>query len=85
MDGDEMTEIEFNEAIQAMCWSKADEFRLVGYEHVTALDVWRCASQKYDKTGFPPLHKLANDILSLKATQFMNFMTISAYRGSRFD
>lgn len=81
----EMTEQQLNEAIESLCRSKAEEFRLIGYEHVTGADIWECVSHKYEKNGPPPLHQLVNDILSLKANQFMNYMTISAYRGSRFE
>jgi len=84
MAEDEMSEKQLNEAIESLCVSKAEEFRLIGYEQVTGRDIWECVSQKYEKEGFPPLHQLVNDILSLKATQFMNYMTISAFRGSRF-
>ncbi|MNW34971.1 Post-transcriptional regulator ComN [compost metagenome] len=85
MAKEEFTEKHLNEAIETLCQSKAEEFRLIGYEHVTGSDIWACINQKYEKNGFPPLHQLVNDILSLKATQFMNYMTISAYRGSRFE
>ncbi|CAM4358916.1 hypothetical protein HMSSN036_73290 [Paenibacillus macerans] len=78
-----LTEQELNEAIESLCRSKAEEFRLIGYEHVTGPEIWECVSQKYEKEGIPPMHQLVNDILSLKVTQFMNYMTISAYRGSR--
>lgn len=81
----ELNEKELNEAIEGLCRSKAEEFRLIGYEHVTGPDVWECVSQNYEINGFPPMHQLVNDILSLKATQFMNYMTISAFRGSRFE
>lgn len=84
MAEDEMSEKQLNEAIESLCISKAEEFRLIGYEQVTGRDIWECVSQKYEKEGFPPLYQLVNDILSLKATQFMNYMTISAFRGSRF-
>lgn len=83
MAEEELTEQELNEAIESLCRSKAEEFRLIGYEHVTGSEVWECVSQKYEKEGTPPMHQLVNDILSLKVTQFMNYMTISAYRGSR--
>ncbi|GGH29593.1 post-transcriptional regulator [Paenibacillus segetis] len=78
------TEKELNVAIEGLCRSKAEEFRLIGYEHVTATDIWNCVSHKYEKEGTPPLHQLVNDILSLKIIHFMNFITISAYRGSQF-
>ncbi|MBD3917792.1 hypothetical protein H8B09_03435 [Paenibacillus sp. PR3] len=70
--------------VQTLCESKAEEFRLIGYEHVEAEEVWTCVSSKYSKNGVPALHAVVNDILSLKATTFMNQMTLNAYRGSRF-
>lgn len=85
MAEEEMNDQELISMIEELCSSKAEEFRLVGYEHVTSSDVWECVSQKYKKEGMPPLHRLVNDILALKATAFMNYLTISAYRGSRFE
>lgn len=81
---EEMDDHELEKAIELLCCSKAEEFQLVGYQYVTSKDVWNCVSHKYEKQGIPPLHQLVNDILSLKATSFMNFMTVSAYRGSSF-
>lgn len=73
------------EAIELCCESKAEELRLIGYEHVTWQEVWECINSKYIKSGSQPaLHKVVNDILSLKATQFMNYVTVAAYRGSPF-
>lgn len=76
-----MEEAEMNEMIEQLCESKADEFRLIGYEHVSGRDVWECVSDGYHKKGFPPLYQVVNDILSLKVTQFMNYITINMYRG----
>ncbi|XID93636.1 post-transcriptional regulator [Paenibacillaceae bacterium WGS1546] len=72
---------ELNETIAQLCRSKAEEFRLIGYEQVTGEDVWECVSDKYHKKGTPPLYAVVNDILSLKVTQFMNFITLNMYRG----
>ncbi|WP_309244802.1 post-transcriptional regulator [Cohnella silvisoli] len=77
----ELTEFEMNETIEQLCLSKAEEFHLIGYEQVTGADVWECVSDKYHKKGTPPLYEMVNDILSLKVTQFMNFITLSMYRG----
>ena len=81
---EEMNDTELEQSIELLCQSKAEELRLVGYEYVTSKDVWNCVSHKYEKQGIPPLHQLVNDILSLKATSFMNFLTVAAYRGSSF-
>jgi hypothetical protein len=79
--GSEMSELEMNETIEQLCLSKAEEFHLIGYEQVTGADIWECVSDKYHKKGTPPLYEVVNDILSLKVTQFMNFITLSMYRG----
>jgi hypothetical protein len=79
-----LNEAELNEMIEQLCNSKADEFRMLGYEQVTGREVWDCIAEKYQKKGFPPLHQIVNDILSLKSTQFMNWMTMSIYKNPQF-
>ncbi|MBD0381728.1 hypothetical protein ICC18_16515 [Paenibacillus sp. WST5] len=79
-----LSEYELNEVIENLCLSKVDEFIMLGYEHVSGKDIWDCVSDKYRKTGVPPLHQIVNDILSLKSTQFMNWMTLSVYKGAQF-
>ncbi|WP_341281783.1 post-transcriptional regulator [Paenibacillus sp. FSL H8-0537] len=79
-----MEEQDLAQVIEQLCNSKAEEFRLIGYEHANGKDIWACVSAGYKKSGQPELHKLVNDILSLKVTSFMNFLTISAYRGTHF-
>ncbi len=77
----QLEEDEMNAMIEQLCLSKAEEFRLIGYEHVNGQDVWECVSDKYHKKGTPPLYQIVNDILSLKVTQFMNYITLNMYRG----
>lgn len=79
-----MSEYEWASTIESLCNSKAEEFRLIGYEHVEGNDVWQCVNDKYVKTGQPAMHQVVNDILSLKVVKFMNFMTLSAYKGTHF-
>lgn len=79
-ESDTLNEIELNEMIEELCKSKADEFKMLGYEHVSGRDVWDCIEERYQKKGYPPLHQIVNDILSLKSTQFMNWMTMSIYK-----
>ncbi|WP_310942890.1 post-transcriptional regulator [Paenibacillus doosanensis] len=80
-----LSDDELNEVIESICTSKAEEFRMIGYEHVTGKDIWECVSDKYRKTGSPPLHRVVNDILSLKVTSFMNWMTMSIYKTNPFQ
>lgn len=70
-----------DEDIQMLCKSKAEEFWLLGYEQVTAEEVWECVLHKYRKQHTNQMHKIVNDILSLKVTDFMNYITMQAYRG----
>ncbi|KGE18258.1 post-transcriptional regulator [Paenibacillus wynnii] len=81
MESEQWNHDEISEEIEAMCRSKAEEFRLLGYEYVTGKDIWNCISRHYVKEGTPPLHKLVNDIYSLKVNSYMNYLTIAAYRG----
>ncbi|SFS58834.1 post-transcriptional regulator [Paenibacillus sp. BC26] len=79
-----LTNEEWIATIEHLCDSKADEFRLIGYEHVSGNDIWQCVKDRYTKTGEPAMHQVVNDILSLKVTKFMNFLTVSAYKGTHF-
>jgi hypothetical protein len=81
---EELSDEELNEVIESICSSKAEEFRMLGYEQVVGPDIWNCVSDKYIKSGIPPLYKVVNDILSLKVTQFMNWMTMSIYKDRPF-
>ncbi|MGB8954296.1 MAG: post-transcriptional regulator [Tumebacillaceae bacterium] len=69
---------ELNEMIEQVCLSKAQEFHLIGYPQVTGADIWECVSSKY-KRDLPPLHRLINDILTLKTTTFMTFVMKKSY------
>lgn len=76
-------DVHMEEAIELCCMSKAEELRLIGYHHVTSEDIWEYIAAQYKKQDKElRLHQIVNDILAIKAPQFMNFMTISAYKGS---
>ena len=79
--GEDLSDAELNRMIEELCESKAAELRLLGYEQVRGEDVWACVSDGYRKTGMPPLYQVINDILSLKPTRFMNYITLNMYRG----
>lgn len=83
-DHEEMSDEELNRTIEQLCLSKAEEFRMLGYEHVTGEEIWACVSDGYTKKGVPLLHQIVNDILSLKVTRFMNWMTLQAYKQDDF-
>jgi hypothetical protein len=80
---DVLSEAEKNRMIEQLCMDKAEEFRMIGYEQVTGQDIWECVSDRYYKSGTPALHAVVNDIMSLKVNQYMNFITLSLYRGEK--
>jgi hypothetical protein len=74
-----LSESELMQCIEDLCNSKAAEFRFFGYENVTGEQVWACVSENY-RRGWPRLNRLVNDIMSLKATRFMNWLMVSVYK-----
>jgi len=88
LEADERVQVmgddELMSVAENLCRMKAAEFAMLGYDQVTSDDIWSCISTRYQKTGFPLLHRMVNDILSLKATEFMNWMTMQAFKGAIF-
>ncbi len=80
---DEISRDELNEIIEKLCLSKVDEFKILGYKNVSGLDIWECISEKYRKNQIPKLHRIVNDILTLKSTSFMNWLTLHAFKNTR--
>ncbi len=76
-----LSEAQLNAIVEELCISKAEEFSMLGYENVTGKEIWDCINDRYKK-GMPHLHEVVNDILSLKTTQYMNWMTMTVvYKG----
>jgi hypothetical protein len=63
----------------ALCASKVEEFHLLGYEQVDINDLWAFVCQKVSSDM--PLYQLVDFILSIRVMDFMNYKTISAYKG----
>jgi hypothetical protein len=62
-----------------LCEVKAKEFHLMGYEEVTAIDIWQCVLQL--TKGARPLHQMVAAILGLQPGQFMHYETMNAWQG----
>ncbi|MCL6575406.1 post-transcriptional regulator [Kyrpidia sp.] len=75
-----MSPEELTRSIEELCHSKAREFAVLGYDNVTGQEIWQCVSSRY-KNGFPALHRIVNDILSLKPTQYMDWAMVKAMKG----
>ncbi|WP_224749568.1 post-transcriptional regulator [Polycladospora coralii] len=77
--GELLEQDEVMRCIEDLCNSKAAEFNMYGYENITGEQVWACVSEDY-RRGWPRLNKLVNDIMSLKANRFMNWLMLSVYK-----
>ncbi|WP_421616845.1 post-transcriptional regulator [Brevibacillus sp. TJ4] len=77
---DQTSKQQWFEEIAALCQSKAEEFALLGYDNVTAEDIWECVCQAYKEK--PPLHQMVNDVLSLKPNKYMNYLMLQMYKNS---
>ncbi|WP_027407928.1 post-transcriptional regulator [Anoxybacteroides tepidamans] len=64
---------------------KYDEFRLLGYDHVTIEQIWNClCNKKWKKIDDEKkLYEFVNDILSLSIGEYMAFLTAESYRTQR--
>ncbi|OWA36534.1 hypothetical protein B9G55_00110 [Saccharibacillus sp. O16] len=77
---EEMTGDELTEAVIELCRFKAEELRYLGYQRTTWEDVWQCVNAKYAGRQDPPLHRIVNDVLTLRADGLMNYLTIAALK-----
>ncbi|MDN4072761.1 MULTISPECIES: post-transcriptional regulator [Fictibacillus] len=61
--------------------SKAEEFHFLGYESVSEEEVWNCVIRKAQKKKEEAkLHILVGLILGLSLTDFMNWLTLEAFK-----
>ncbi|WP_230199091.1 post-transcriptional regulator [Risungbinella massiliensis] len=74
-----MGDQELFNSVERLCEVKAEEFRMCGYENVTSEQIWACVSESY-RRGLPRVNRLVNDIMSLKANNFMNWLMVSVYK-----
>ncbi|NNV05598.1 post-transcriptional regulator [Geobacillus sp. C56-T2] len=61
---------------------KYEEFRLLGYTHVTIDGLWECLwTRKWKgELADQKLHELVSDILSLSPGEYMAFVTRQSYQ-----
>jgi Post-transcriptional regulator len=63
--------------------SKLNEFEILGYESVQEDDIWKFLLMKKWrklKEDDIQLHKLVNDILSVRIQEYMTFITVEAFQ-----
>ncbi|MCE7793759.1 post-transcriptional regulator [Salipaludibacillus sp. CUR1] len=71
--------------LEPIIQSKVEEWHMLGYENVTEKDVWECFIAKMEKNKDKPdkirTHWIAAELFRLKANDYMNLLTIEAYKG----
>ncbi|MBY0060751.1 post-transcriptional regulator [Priestia aryabhattai] len=74
------------ELIQPVLSSKMEEFHMLGYEEVTENDLLSYLEmKKWKKEKELSLHQVVNDILSVKITQVMSYVTIESFKSDMFS
>ncbi|EJY56320.1 hypothetical protein URH17368_1055 [Alicyclobacillus hesperidum URH17-3-68] len=69
---------EHKAAILELCRAKIEEFKLLGYDRVEFDEFWSYIESKV-RFGIQ-LHELVELILSVRITDYMNYLTVNAYR-----
>ncbi|WP_163150295.1 post-transcriptional regulator [Anoxybacillus sp. MB8] len=66
--------------------SKVDELKLLGYKQATIEDVWNCLMMKKWKKNKEEkrLFELVNDILSLRASDYMAYIVTKEQKNDRW-
>lgn len=65
--------------------SKLDEFHLLGYNGATTDEIWDCLLARMKRNNDLEdiqLHRLVNEIMRLSTNEYMNWLTIHAYKGT---
>lgn len=74
----------YREEVKAALQCKLDEFALLDLEKVTEDDLWRMLVQKKWRKPKEEIHlyEIVRDIMSLKASDFMNFATLDRWQST---
>ncbi|MBW7651394.1 post-transcriptional regulator [Anoxybacillus sp. ST4] len=84
---DKMGEMTVNrEQLMPALQCKVDELKLLGYEQATVEDVWNCLMMKKWKKNNEEkrLFELVNDVLSLRATDYMAYIMTKEQKHDRW-
>lgn len=77
----------FFEEVEPALDVKIDEFRFLGYEHVTRAQLWEYLKKKKWKTPKSTirLFEIVEDVLGIKVGEFINYTTVEAYMDTEFS
>jgi hypothetical protein len=77
----------FFETVRPALQSKQEEFKLLGYDSVSEMDIWDYLVKKkwIKEKADPKTSKIVQGILSLKVGEFMNFKAVEALKDTSFS
>ncbi|MGJ7920586.1 post-transcriptional regulator [Neobacillus sp. LXY-4] len=72
----------FRELVNPVLKSKAEEFKILGYQEVTEQELWGyLTNKKWKKTKEEiRLYEIVQDILSVQIGQYMSYATVEAFK-----
>jgi hypothetical protein len=75
------------ENVQPALQSKQEEFKLLGYDSVSEMDIWDyLVKKKWKKEKEDPkVSRIVQSILSLKVGEFMNYKAVEALKDTSFS
>ncbi len=78
----ELGKRDLTKQIELLCNQKAEEFAVFGYKNIDGAQIWECVSSQYIDAQ-PPIHEIVNDILTLQAGNYMNWLMLKVYKGKK--
>ncbi|MCM3725256.1 post-transcriptional regulator [Neobacillus cucumis] len=86
MDNSHVNE-EFRTQVQPALKSKLEEFRLLGIDSVSEQGFWKfLVKKKWKKVKHEMrLYEMIQDILSVRVSDYLNYVTIESYKTSEFS
>lgn len=77
----------FYETVRPALQSKQEEFKLLGYDSVSEMDIWDyLVKKKWKKEKEEPkVSRIVQSILSLKVGEFMNYKAVEALKDTSFS
>ncbi|MCD7032954.1 post-transcriptional regulator [Metabacillus sp. GX 13764] len=73
----------YHQHVMPFLKSKLEEFKIIGYNHVTEKQLWDfLTSRKWKTMREPFVHELVRDIMSVKPGDFMNHTTVESFKSA---
>ncbi|KKB72608.1 MULTISPECIES: post-transcriptional regulator [Bacillus] len=73
----------YKDHLKPFLLSKLEEFMILGYDDIEIKELWSyLLNKKWKNHKDVQIHQLADDILSVKIGEFMNYATVESFKTS---